>query len=140
MARMSETRVLYTKLAPRSHRSTPMLPDRNELVGHVDHAPGREELVPFFDVNGSPSPRGGDQEISLAAQEGRYLHEVCGFCCRRTLLWRVNIVENPIHVLEKVLRSFRCSRACVETTLYGLDRSSLASLSVRRKERAAFPL
>ena len=31
MARMSETRVLYPKLAPRSHRSTSMLPDRTSL-------------------------------------------------------------------------------------------------------------
>jgi hypothetical protein len=45
---------------------------------------------PFFDVDGPPSPRGGDQEISVAAQEGRYLQDADGFGCRRTLLWRVN--------------------------------------------------
>src|SRR3981081_121161 len=65
----------------------------HELVGHVEHVPGREELA-LFDVNGPPSLRSSDQEISLAAQEGRYLQDVNGFCCRRTLLRRVNIGED----------------------------------------------
>jgi len=38
----------------------------------------RDELT-FFDIHDASSPRGGDQQICLAAQESGNLQNVCGF-------------------------------------------------------------
>src|SRR4030088_496326 len=55
-------------------------------------ARGTEELA-LFDVNARPVLAAAISR-SVWRQEGRYLQDVNGFCCRRTLLRRVNIGED----------------------------------------------
>jgi hypothetical protein len=64
MARMSRNESAVSEAAALTQKHVGVARS-HELVGHVDHVPGREELA-FFDVNRTPSPRSSDQEISLA--------------------------------------------------------------------------
>src|SRR5271157_5275770 len=49
-----------------------------DLFDRVRHVPGRDELA-FLDVDGAAGAAGGDEQVSLAAEEGRDLQDVDGF-------------------------------------------------------------
>jgi hypothetical protein len=63
------------------------------LGGDVLHVPGRQELA-LLDVDRTAGAGGGDQEVGLAAQEGRDLQHVHGLGQQRALAGFVHVGQH----------------------------------------------
>ena len=98
--RMSTTRLLYPKEAPRSVRKTLSLPALANLGDRVTHVPRRNELA-LLDVHRATGLSSGDEQISLAAEERGNLQDVGDF---RNALH----VDGLMHVGEH--RNMNCVR------------------------------
>lgn len=67
-----------------------LIADGGDFVADVFHVPGGEKLA-FFYINGFAGFCGGQDEISLAAEECRDLKDVHGLCCGFHLVFGVDV-------------------------------------------------
>ncbi len=64
-----------------------------DLLDAVAHVPGRDKLA-FLDVDGAACAAGGDQQVGLAAEEGRNLKDIDSFGGNFAVGGLVDIGEN----------------------------------------------
>ena len=65
----------------------------DDLGDHMRHVPGREELA-LLHIDHLAGPRRGDEEIGLAAEEGRDLQHIDGLSDRGALLGLMHVGEH----------------------------------------------
>ncbi len=102
--RMSTTRLLYPKEAPRSVRKTLVVARLANLGNSMTHVPGRNKLA-LLDVHGAPGLSSGDEQISLAAEERRNLEDIGDFRHARHVDGFMNVGEH---------RNMNCVRDLVQ--------------------------